>query len=149
MSQPEPIKAMIELINQQDLAVWKDYLTFHAIRGNASMLSEEIYLNNFEFFGKELSGQQQPRPRWKRAISQMSGTQSLGFAIGKVYVKRYFPESSKAQMAELVENLRTALGQRIENLDWMSEETKVNAMAKLAAFNPKIGYRMCGRALMA
>jgi predicted metalloendopeptidase len=140
MSQPEPIKAMISLVNSEDINVWKDYLTFHAIRGNASLLSEEIYANNFEFFGKELSGQQEPRPRWKRAISEMSGTESLGFAIGKVYVKRYFPESSKAQMAELVENLRKALGERIDGLDWMGEETKVNAKAKLAAFNPKIGY---------
>lgn len=140
MSQPEPIKAMIALINSEDINVWKDYLTFHAIRGNASLLSEEIFNNNFEFYGKELSGQQEPRPRWKRAISQMSGTQSLGFAIGKVYVKRYFPESSKVQMAELVENLRTALGERIDGLDWMGAETKVNAKEKLIAFNPKIGY---------
>ena len=140
MAQPEPIKAMISLINGEDINVWKDYLTFHAIRGNASLLSEEIYANNFEFFGKELSGQQEPRPRWKRAIGAMSGTESMGFAIGKVYVKRYFPESSKAQMAELVENLRTALGERIDGLDWMGAETKVNAKAKLAAFNPKIGY---------
>lgn len=64
-----------------------------------------------------MNGQQEPRPRWKRAISQMSGTSSLGFAIGKIYVDRYFPESSKQQMSELVENLRTALGERIDNLD--------------------------------
>lgn len=140
MSQPEPIKAMIALINSEDINVWKDYLTFHAISGNSSMLSEDIFNTNFAFYGKELRGQQEPRPRWKRAISQMSGTQSLGFAIGKVYVDRYFPESSKAQMAELVENLRTALGERIDGLDWMGDETKVNARAKLAAFNPKIGY---------
>lgn len=140
MSQPEPIKKMIALINDEDLNVWKDYLTYHAISGNASLLSEEIYNANFEFYGKTLRGQQEPRPRWKRAVSQMSGTESLGFAIGKVYVKRYFPESSKQQMAELVENLRTALGQRIDGLDWMGEETKVNAKAKLASFNPKIGY---------
>ena len=70
----------------------------------------------------------------------MSGTQSLGFAIGKIYVKRYFPESSKQQMSDLVANLRKALGERITNLDWMGEETKKNAQAKLAAFNPKIGY---------
>lgn len=140
VSQPEPVKAMIELINQEDLAVWKDYLTYHALSGNASLLSEEVFNTNFDFYGKELNGQQQPRPRWKRAISQMSGTTSLGFAIGKVYVDRYFPESSKQQMSELVENLRTALGERIDNLDWMGEETKVNAHAKLAAFVPKIGY---------
>ncbi|NUZ13262.1 M13 family metallopeptidase [Pseudoalteromonas sp. McH1-7] len=140
MSQPDPIKAMIDLVNKEDLAVWKDYLTFHTISGNAGLLSEEIFNANFEFFGKHLSGQQEPRPRWKRAVSQMSGTQSLGFAIGKVYVDKHFPESSKEQMSELVENLRKALGERIENLDWMSAETKVNAQAKLAAFVPKIGY---------
>ncbi|MBE0365889.1 putative endopeptidase [Pseudoalteromonas ulvae UL12] len=140
VSQPEPIKAMIDLINNQDIAVWKDYLTYHALSGNAGLLSEDIFNTNFAFYGKELSGQQEPRPRWKRAISQMSGTESLGFAIGKVYVSRYFPESSKQQMSELVENLRTALGERIDNLDWMGAETKVNARAKLAAFVPKIGY---------
>ncbi|MGO3785511.1 MAG: M13 family metallopeptidase [Pseudoalteromonas prydzensis] len=140
VSQPEPIKAMIELINQEDLAVWKDYLTYHALSSNAELLSEEVFNTNFAFYGKELNGQQEPRPRWKRAISQMSSTDSLGFAIGKVYVARYFPESSKQQMSELVENLRTALGERIDNLDWMGAETKVNARAKLAAFVPKIGY---------
>ncbi|WP_165740600.1 M13 family metallopeptidase [Pseudoalteromonas sp. Z1A6] len=140
VSQPEPIKAMIELINQEDIAVWKDYLTYHAISGNAGLLSEDVFNTNFAFFGKELNGQQEPRPRWKRAISEMSGTTSLGFAIGKIYVARYFPESSKQQMSELVENLRTALGERIDNLEWMGDATKVNARAKLAAFVPKIGY---------
>ncbi len=140
ISQPEPIKAMIALINSESLDVWQDYLTYHTLSGNAGLLSDDIYNANFEFFGKELSGQKQPRPRWKRAISAMSGTESLGFAIGKVYVAKYFPESSKQQMATLVENLRTALAERIEALDWMSAATKVNAQAKLASFNPKIGY---------
>ncbi|MEC4725090.1 M13 family metallopeptidase [Shewanella sp. D64] len=140
VSQPDPIKAMIALVNQQPLNVWQDYLTFHTISNNASLLSEDIYAANFAFQGKTLKGQQEPRPRWKRAISEMSETQSLGFAIGKVYVARYFPESSKQQMADLVENLRTAMGQRIDDLDWMGAETKVNAHAKLAAFTPKIGY---------
>ncbi|MCT8986667.1 M13 family metallopeptidase [Shewanella phaeophyticola] len=140
IAQPEPVKAMINLVNTGSLDVWKDYLTFHTITNNAELLSEDIFNTSFAFFGKTLNGQEEPRPRWKRAVEQMSGTQSLGFAIGKVYVKRYFPESSKHQMAELVENLRTALGQRIDGLDWMGEETKVNAHAKLAAFTPKIGY---------
>ena len=140
ISQPEPVKAMIALVNSEPLSVWQDYLTFHTVSGNADLLSEDIYAANFAFYGKELSGQQEPRPRWKRAIGEMSDTESLGFAIGKVYVARFFPESSKLQMAQLVENLRTALGQRIDGLDWMGEETKVNAHAKLAAFNPKIGY---------
>ncbi|QFU24143.1 M13 family metallopeptidase [Shewanella eurypsychrophilus] len=140
ITQPEPIKAMIELVNQESLNVWQDYLTFHTISNNSELLSEDINAENFAFYGKTLKGQEEPRPRWKRAVAEMSGTQSLGFAIGKVYVARYFPESSKAQMAELVENLRTALGQRIDGLDWMGDETKVNAHAKLAAFTPKIGY---------
>ncbi|MCL1112775.1 MULTISPECIES: M13 family metallopeptidase [Shewanella] len=140
IAQPEPVNAMISLINNSPIDVWKDYLTFHAITNNAELLSDDIFNSNFAFFGKVLNGQEEPRPRWKRAVEQMSGTQSLGFAIGKVYVARYFPESSKQQMAELVENLRTALGQRIDGLDWMGEETKVNAHAKLAAFTPKIGY---------
>lgn len=140
ISQPEPVNAMIALINNESLQVWQDYLTFHTISHNSDFLSEDINAADFEFYGKTLNGQQEPRPRWKRAVAEMSGTQSLGFAIGKVYVARYFPESSKQQMAELVENLRTALGQRIDGLDWMGDETKVNAHKKLAAFNPKIGY---------
>ncbi|RTR39970.1 M13 family peptidase [Shewanella canadensis] len=140
ISQPDPVKAMIALVNDESLSVWQDYLTFHTISNNSDLLSEDIYAANFAFYGKTLSGQEEPKPRWKRAVAEMSGTQSLGFAIGKVYVARYFPESSKQQMAELVENLRSALGQRIDGLDWMGADTKVNAHAKLAAFTPKIGY---------
>lgn len=140
ISQPDPVSDVIEIINDTPLADWKTYLTYHTISNNASMLSDDIYMANFDFYGKTLSGQQEPRPRWKRAISAMSGTSSLGFAIGKSYVERFFPESSKEQMAELVENLRKALGERIDGLDWMGDETKVNAKAKLYAFNPKIGY---------
>jgi putative endopeptidase len=140
ITQPEPVKEMIELVNNEPLSVWKDYLRYSVISNNAGMLSEQVYLTNFEFYGSVLSGQKEPRPRWKRAISQMSGTQSLGLAIGKVYVDKYFPESSKEKMATLVENLRKALSERIENLDWMGAETKVNAKKKLMAFRPKIGY---------
>lgn len=140
VSHPQPIKGVIEVINQQPLSVWKDYLAYHTISNHAGLLSEDIFDANFKFYGKKLGGQQEPKPRWKRAIADMSSTQSLGFAIGKVYVDKHFPASSKEQMSELVENLRTALKQRIENLDWMSEETKLNALKKLATFRPKIGY---------
>ena len=140
ISQPEPIKAMIALLNSEDINVWKDYMVYHTLKNNASYLPEDIFAANFKFYGTELRGQKEAKPRWKRAVSQMSGTESLGFAIGKVYVARYFPESSKQQMADLVENLRKALGERITGLEWMGEETKVNAHEKLAAFNPKIGY---------
>lgn len=140
ISQPQPIKDAIAVINAESLDHWKAYMTYHTISNHADLLSDEIYDANFAFYGKKLSGQQEPRPRWKRAIAEMSGTQSLGFALGKVYVDEYFPASSKQQMSELVENLRTALGQRIDDLEWMGEETKQNAQAKLAAFRPKIGY---------
>jgi putative endopeptidase len=140
VAQPEPVKKVIALINNEPLDVWKDYLTYHAISNNASLLSDEIFLANFDFYSTKLRGQKEPRPRWKRAIQAMSSTESLGFALGKVYVERYFPETSKQQMAELVENLRKALGQRIDNLDWMGEDTKKNAQEKLKAFRPKIGY---------
>jgi predicted metalloendopeptidase len=140
ISQPGPVKDVIALINGESLDTWKDYMTYHAIRRNANLLSEDFFNANFAFYGTKLRGQAEPRPRWKRAVAQMSGTQSLGFAIGKIYVDRYFPESSKAKMADLVKNLRSALGERLETSDWMGEETKKNAQAKLSSFNPKIGY---------
>jgi putative endopeptidase len=140
ITQPEPINQIIEVINSQALSVWKDYMTYHTISNHAHLLSEAVFNANFAFFGRTLNGQQEPKPRWKRAIAHMSATDSLGFAIGKTYVAKHFPASSKAQMADLVENLRTALGQRIDGLEWMGEETKVNARAKLAAFKPKIGF---------
>ena len=92
---------MIKVIKEQPLAVWKDYMTYHTISNHASLLSDDIFNANFDFYGKTLNGQQEPRPRWKRAISEMSGTDSLGFAIGKTYVEKHFPANSKAQMAEL------------------------------------------------
>ncbi|MBU2978000.1 M13 family metallopeptidase [Alteromonas sp. C1M14] len=137
---PQPVKDVINLINTTDLATWKSYLKYHTLSKNASLLSEDIYQTYFDFFGTTLNGQQEPRPRWKRALSQMGSTESLGFALGKIYVARYFPESSKQQMTELVGNLRKALGKRIDNLEWMSDETKQQAKEKLAAFRPKIGY---------
>lgn len=140
ISQPQPVKDVIKVINEQPLAVWKDYMTYHTISNHASLLSDDIFNANFAFFGKTLNGQQEPRPRWKRAIAAMSGTQSLGFSIGKTYVEKHFPASSKEKMADLVKNLRLALSERIEGLDWMGAETKVNAQAKLASFVPKIGY---------
>jgi putative endopeptidase len=140
VSQPQPVKDVIKVISEQPLGVWKDYMTYHTISNHASLLSDDIFTANFDFFGNTLNGQQEPRPRWKRAISAMSGTQSLGFAIGKTYVEKHFPASSKTQMADLVKNLRKALGERIDGLDWMGADTKVNAQAKLAAFVPKIGY---------
>jgi putative endopeptidase len=95
-------------------------------------------MQNFEFYGRTLSGRQEPTPQWKRAVAMVNGT--LGEAVGQMYVEKYFPEENKTRMLELVANLQTALGQRIQALEWMSDETKAKAMEKLNTFTVKIGY---------
>ncbi len=117
---------------------WKSYLTFHVLSANATSLPKAFDDENFAFFGKTLNGQPEQRERWKRAVGVVNG--SLGEAVGQVYVSRHFPKESKRQMDELVENLRTALGDRIDGLDWMTANTKVAAREKLAKFSPKIGH---------
>lgn len=140
VSTPSAIEGLIKVINDTPLDDWKAYLSFHLIRGNASLLSEEIDEANFDFFGRTLNGQPEQRDRWKRGVQLVGSLNGLGEAIGQVYVARYFPPESKAKMVQLVENLRAAYADRIKNLDWMGEETKKEALAKLAAFRPKIGY---------
>lgn len=115
----------------------KDYYLWKYVAGAQNMLSDKFSDTAFEY-SKVLSGVEQQRPRWKRALGATEGV--LGEAIGELYVERYFPESSKAYMLELVENLRTALGKHIINLSWMSDDTKLNAIKKLNAFTVKIGY---------
>lgn len=117
---------------------WQAYLTFHTLSANSSRLPKAFDDENFAFFGTQLGGQPEQRERWKRAVALVNG--ALGDAVGQVYVARHFPAESKRQMDELVENLRTALGERIDGLEWMSADTKVEAHGKLAAFTPKIGY---------
>lgn len=118
---------------------WKDYLTFHYIDGNANALPKQFDDANFAFYGKTLSGQPEQRERWKRGVSVVNGT--IGEAVGKVYVEQHFPPEAKAQMEELVENLRIAFERRLDNgVEWMGAETKEEARAKLAAFTPKIAY---------
>ena len=137
---PSAIEGLIRIINETPLDAWKDYLTFHLISGNASLLTEEIDEANFDFFGRTLNGQPEQRDRWKRGVQLVGSRNGLGEAIGQVYVARYFPPESKAKMVQLVENLRAAYAERIKGLDWMGEETKKEALAKLAAFRPKIAY---------
>jgi putative endopeptidase len=120
------------------IATLKPYLIAALMRNNAAVLPREVDDAVFDFYGRTLNGQPQQRERWKRGVQAVNG--ALGEAIGQIYVQRHFPPSSKAQMLELVENLRTAYGQRIDQLSWMSPETKVAAREKLAAFRPKIGY---------
>ena len=115
----------------------KDYYLWKYVSGASGYLSDAFSDASFEFY-KVLSGAQEQRPRWKRALSATEG--AMGEAVGQLYVEKYFPESSKQYMLGLVENLRTALGQHIDSLTWMSDSTKARAREKLAAFTVKIGY---------
>jgi len=116
----------------------KAYLSYHLVRNNSHVLPSNIDAEMFDFHGRTLNGQPQQRERWKRAVTAVNG--ALGEAVGQIYVQRHFPPAAKAQMLELVENMRTAYGQRIDQSPWMSAETKVVAREKLATFRPKIGY---------
>ena len=118
--------------------VLKDYLTVSLMNGHAALLPARIDDAQFEFFGKILRDQEEQRPRWKRGVSAVNGT--LGEVVGKVYVSKYFPPDSKAQMNDLIENLRSAFKDGIDGLEWMADETKKEAQYKLKKFNPKIGY---------
>lgn len=118
--------------------VLQDYLTLSLMGSHAAYLPKKIDDAQFEFFGKTLRGQEEQRPRWKRAVSSVNGT--LGEVVGKVYVAEHFPPNSKSQMKDLVENLRSAFKDGIDGLEWMADETKEQAQYKLKKFNPKIGY---------
>jgi putative endopeptidase len=129
---------LAQLFMATPVSTWKSYLTYHLLRNNASVLPQTVDDEIFDFYGRTLNGQPQQRDRWKRAVSAVNG--ALGEAVGQVYVQRHFSPEAKAAMRDLVENLRTAYGQRIDQLPWMSAETKVAAREKLATFRPKIGY---------
>ena len=116
----------------------KYYLAFNLLDAAAPYLSDDFALANFDFYGKVMSGKQEMEPRWKRALSTVN--RSLGEAVGQMYVAKYFPASSKEKMLTLVGNLQKALSERINNLAWMGDSTKMKAQEKLAAFTVKIGY---------
>lgn len=116
----------------------KSYLAFNLLRAAAPYLSDNFVNANFDFYGKTMSGKQELEQRWKRALSTVNGV--LGEAVGQMYVAKYFPASSKEKMLTLVGNLQKALGERINNLEWMGDSTKLKAQEKLAAFTVKIGY---------
>ena len=117
---------------------WGDWLAFHVISARAPYLSTELVEANFDFYGRTLTGAQELRERWKRGVSLVEG--ALGEAVGEVYVARHFPPSHKEHMDRLVANLVAAYRESITELEWMGEETKRKALAKLEKFNPKIGY---------
>ena len=138
VAQIEPIKESINIINDTDIELIKTYLKFRIINGSSSFLDDKTYDIAFDFYNRVLSDQKEPKPRWKRAVAKIDG--SLGEMVGQLYVKKYFPESSKKRMEKLVKNLQRAYEDRIKNLTWMGDDTKKRAIEKLHTFNAKIGY---------
>lgn len=138
VGQPRALIAANEILNKLPLDKHKAYLEWNIINSAASFLSDDLNNQNFEFYGKVMSGTEKMQPRWKRAVGTVNG--SLGEAVGQMYVEAYFPPAAKQRMVDLVSNLQTALGERINELDWMGEETKVKALEKLNTFHVKIGY---------
>ena len=137
VSQPEPIHEVEKILAEASLDDLKAYAEIKIILGAASQLSDDFRAVVFKM-SSVMSGVQQDRPRWKRAVSTVSSV--MGEAIGQLYVEKYFPESSKQRMLDLVHNLQKALSQRIDEATWMSNETKVLAKDKLENFIIKIGY---------
>jgi len=138
VNQPAAIAGTCRLVASQPVAVWRDYLALQALSDAAPYLPKRFVDAHFEMFGKALSGTPQIRDRWKRAVEQI--TDGLGEAVGEIYVAKYFTPETKAHADQLVKNLLAAMGQRLDGLTWMSPETKTLAKAKLATYNPKIGY---------
>ena len=137
VSQPEPIHEVEKILNDTPLEDLKTYAESRIISGASGCLSDDFRKASFEL-SSVMSGVKQDRPRWKRAVSLVSG--NMGEAIGKLYVEKYFPESSKQRMLQLVHNLQKALAQRIDASTWMSQATKEQAKDKLSNFIIKIGY---------
>ncbi len=136
--QPSYFTAFNKLFKKTSLKDWKAYFTLKTISAFASYLPHDFVDAQFDFYAKTLRGIQQNRPRWKRGVSTVEG--ALGEVIGKIYVQKYFKPEAKKRMKELVNNLLVAYKQRLQQLPWMSAETKERALEKLAKFNTKIGY---------
>lgn len=138
VSQVEPIKEVEKIINSLPVENQIAYMQWNLIDRAAGYLSDDLVAQNFDFYGKTLSGKQTNQPRWKRAVSTVNGV--LGEAVGQMYVEKYFPAAAKERMVQLVKNLQTALGERIRNLEWMGDSTKIKAIEKLNSFYVKVGY---------
>ena len=138
VGQPEAIKNDIDILNNVEVRQLKDWMEWKLLNSNSDVLGDEVYAESFDFFGKTMSGKKEMQPRWKRAVAAVNGT--LGEAVGEMYVEKYFPQENKERMLQLVKNLQTALGERIDQQEWMSDSTKALAKEKLAAFYVKIGY---------
>jgi putative endopeptidase len=138
IAQPDAFKAVDAALASVSIADWKIYLRWHLIRNAAPTLSAKFVNENFDFYGRQLSGTKEILPRWRRCVQATDG--ELGEALGQFYVERYFPPEAKARALELVQNLKAALRQDISTLDWMSPATREQALHKLDAMNLKIGY---------
>ena len=138
VSQVEPIKEVEKIINSLPVENQIAYMQWNLIDRAAGYLSDDLVAQNFDFYGTTLSGKQANQPRWKRAVSTVNGV--LGEAVGQMYVEKYFPAAAKERMVQLVKNLQTALGERIRNLEWMGDSTKIKAIEKLNSFYVKVGY---------
>jgi len=138
VDQPKFMQELDRQVQEAPLADWKVYLKWHLLNSTASSLSAPFVEEDFAFTGKYLSGTTEMKPRWKRCVE--STDQLFGEALGKKYVEKYFPPEAKARMQEMVRNLLAAMRDDILSRPWMSDDTKEKAMAKIATFNPKIGY---------
>jgi len=138
VSQPSFLEGLAGLLVEERLDDWKAWLRFKIVHAGAAFLPDEFVAENFSFYGTQLTGVPVNRERWKRGVSLTEA--ALGEAIGKVYVERHFPPRAKAEMDDLVANLVEAYRESISSLEWMTPETRERALAKLAAFTPKIGY---------
>ena len=138
IGQPDFFKELDRQLSGTPLGDWKVYLRWHVIHNAAPALSDAFVQENFEFYGKQLSGTKELQPRWKRCAQSVN--QNLGEALGEVYVQKYFPPEAKARAKEMVNNLIAALRSDIPTLSWMGPDTKKQALDKLQAFNVKIGY---------
>ena len=136
--QPDVLTSFAALWVGEDLDDWKWWLRWRLINSRSAMLTDELIAENFDFYGRTLSGTEQIRDRWKRGVSLVEGL--MGDTVGKLYVERHFPPDAKARMDELVANLREAYRVSISDLDWMTPETRERALTKLDKFTPKIGY---------
>ena len=138
VSQVEPVREAVAIINSLPMEKQIAYLQWKLIDSAASYLSADFDEQNFAFYGKVMSGKKEQQPRWKRAVGTVNGV--LGEAVGQMYVEKYFPAAAKERMTQLVKNLQVALGERIQNLEWMGDSTKAKAMEKLNSFYVKVGY---------
>ena len=138
VGQVEFMKTADKLFATMTAEEYRDVMEWGQIDGSTGYLNDEVRAANFDFYGKVFSGRKEDHPLWRRSTNQVQGV--MGEALGRIYVKKYFPSSSKERMKNLVENLRIALGERIAAQDWMDDSTKVNALLKLNTFYVKIGY---------